>query len=118
MTTVDEALQEIREAAPPESRYVEPYRPAYRTLLAELEGLGGEHTVCELVARITDRTRSDGQLPDPASVRMYARTLCAERDIPIPDDSPLREGSANPGVHVDITERPGGLADRTERESE
>jgi hypothetical protein len=103
MTPVAETLERVRSAAPSESRYVESYLPAYRTLLAELDALGGESAVAELGSRVVDRTRADGQLPEPSSVRMYARTLCAERGIPIPDDSPLQENEA-PGVSVEITE--------------
>jgi hypothetical protein len=116
MGTVSEALQYVREVAPPDTQYFEPYRPAYEALLRELRALGGEAAMDELVSWVADRTREDEALPEPSSVRMHARTVCARRDIQIPDDSPLQEGSGAPGVNVTVTEAVDELSDDPDQE--
>jgi hypothetical protein len=60
MTAVEPALDRVREVAPAGTRYFEPYRPAYETLLTELDALGGDPATNRLVSWVVDRTRGNG----------------------------------------------------------
>lgn len=89
------ALHQIRRArraaAPPAAQNLDTYKPQYRAALEAIDALGGEPLVDSLSAWIIDRTKETGRLPRPAAVRKHARTLCADNDIKLPAESPLRD---------------------------
>lgn len=85
-------LRARREQAPPRTTTFETYAPAYREVLTEIRSLGGDPAIDELAAWITEHTQSTGSLPPPAVVRARARTICRQRGIALPPDSPLEPG--------------------------
>ncbi len=60
MTAVELALDRVREVTPAGTRYFEPYRPAYETLLTELDTLGGDPATNRLVSWVVDPARERG----------------------------------------------------------
>lgn len=99
MATPTYALHRIRRnvrrktAAPPDppTRAFDERRAAYRTILEEIRVLGGDLAIDELTDWVVARITDTGRLPDPPAVRARAREICADRDVIIPEDSPLRD---------------------------
>ena len=75
-------------------RVLRPVPAVIRGTVGGVRALGGESAMRELVVWVTYRTRKNGPLPGPSSVRTQGRVVCAERDLAVPEESPPTEGSA------------------------
>lgn len=74
--------------SPPARRY-DRYEPEYRSVLTAIHDCGGDSAIDELAEWIVEQTRTRGTLPRPSRVRRQGRTICGERGIDVPPDSPL-----------------------------
>ena len=66
------------------------YRDDYQEILEEIHILGGDLAIDDLTEWIISETKSSGTLPKPDVVRDEARQICEERDIIMPNETPLR----------------------------
>lgn len=82
-------LRARQEEAPPPTKSMGQYKPAYREALVAIRGLGGDPAIDELTDWIVSRTHETGRLPEPSAVRKRARKICRQRGLSIPDGSPL-----------------------------
>ena len=75
----------------PPTKQFDEHREVYRAILEETRVLGGDLAIDDLTDWIIARTIETDTVPDPAAVREHARQICADQDVVLPADSPLRD---------------------------
>ncbi|XVH30607.1 hypothetical protein ACNS7O_09375 [Haloferacaceae archaeon DSL9] len=93
---VETALRQIDEA---NNKHVGPEgydedRAAYERTFSEVEEIGDGDALEELVGRVAMKIREADERPDPEAVETDAVDVLTEKNIDIPEGSPLSEKTA------------------------
>ncbi|GAB6880191.1 hypothetical protein JCM17823_24650 [Halorubrum gandharaense] len=98
MASPSKAIRRVRQArreeSPPRTKDFDSFRPEYRAVLTAIRELGGDPAIDEVTDWMVERVHETGHLPTPAETRDRTRAVANNRGLSIPENSPLRTGSA------------------------